>query len=82
MSKVRYLRVRDGAFRFEATASMRAAGIFSETLGRDEGTATHRAIKLNEAWDKIRNADGPGSIVKHGDIAWLIHKFEQDHEFY
>jgi site-specific recombinase XerD len=77
--RVRHMRLRGGAYYFEATPAMRASGIASETLGPDFGTAVKRGEELNARWDDVMRGDdvGPAS----GSVTWLISRYQASEEY-
>lgn len=72
--KVRHLIEKPSGFYFQATPKMRLAGIFSESLGPDLGSAIVRAEALNTSWDAIRKGEDQPSqdAPRRGTISWLI----------
>jgi len=82
MKKPRHVSWRGSHFRYDATADMRKAGIFSESLrGLQEVEAFIRADELNAEWDEIRN--NPVNPTKvNGDFNWLIAEYQRDKSWY
>lgn len=59
-------------FYYQATPAMRAAGILSESLGRDRAAAVARAEALNASWDAARAGQDPAPPPMPGTFAWAV----------
>ncbi len=81
--QVRHLVIKASGYYFQATPAMRAAGIFSESLGKDLETAVGRAEALNAAWDEIRTGREqvatPAPSI--GTLAHLVDKLRASSEW-
>ncbi len=71
----------NGAYYYQATPAMRAAGMASEALGKDLTAAIQRAGALNDQWDEIRKAlkegkkaEAEGNAPRPGTLDWLTQK--------
>ena len=78
--KIKHLVERNGSFYFQATPTMRQAGVFSEPLGHNRVKAIERAEFLNAEWDAARVGAKP-KIAARGTINWLARDF-QESEWY
>lgn len=71
----------NGAFYYQATKPMRAAGMVSEPLGRDRSHAVKRAEDLNKDWDLRRKGEDVRPAVARGTMLWLVRHYEGADEY-
>lgn len=74
---VRHLVERKGAFYFQPTPKMKAAGFRPEPLGRDAVSAFARVQALNAEWDAIREgAKDKAEAIPRGTLLWGIREYQ------
>ena len=81
--RVRHFVEKPSGLYFQATPAMKAAGIHSESLGRDMTAALARAEFLNGEWDRIRQGDVTAAKppAPRGTVARLIQDLRADPEY-